>query len=49
MGQVSDVYDQNPNRGGQRLFKEFGVPPEYIPVVEAAHNLGNQMYFVGLN
>jgi hypothetical protein len=43
------LYAQERERGGNRLLSEYSIPPEYIPIIEAAHNLGNTIYFVGLN
>jgi hypothetical protein len=43
------LYSQDLERGGRRLFNEYSVPPEYIPIVESAHNLHNKIYFIGLN
>jgi hypothetical protein len=47
--QLSSLYEEDPERGGRRLLEEYNVPPEFVPIVEAAHNLDNKIYFIGLN
>jgi hypothetical protein len=33
----------------QRFEEEYLIPPQFLYIIETAHNMGNSIYFVGLN
>ncbi len=49
LGDIQTYYDANIDRGVERFYEEYHVPPQFLYIIETAHNMGNRIYFAGLN
>ena len=47
--EIVKYYSDNIDYGASRLWEEFNVPPEYLHIFQTAHNMGNNIYMVGMN